>query len=181
MLLFTLLSKRPVWLCVDRVLNCHNVDDTRTGRSWYRRYMQQRVDEIASSKDPYVMNPDWSGIRRGWYFGSDSFRDNLLDRLDGLRAKRKRSSFSSPRDRMHNERESLRLLSAGLKQFGLTSKSLEALSKGVPEKSHFYGMFEAKQLIVMTGYQNTFPVVIPATYHVVLMLLKTKRIKFLTD
>jgi hypothetical protein len=53
---------------------------------------------------------------------------------------------------MHDEREPLRLLSAGLKQIGLTSKSLEALSKGVPEKKHLYGTFEAKQLLVMTGY-----------------------------
>lgn len=30
-------SKRLVWLCVDRVLNCHSVDDTRKGRSWYRQ------------------------------------------------------------------------------------------------------------------------------------------------
>lgn len=96
--------------------------------------MHKRVDEIASSKDSYVLDPDWSGIRRGWYFGIDSFRDNLLDRLDGLWAKRKRSRFSGPEIRMHNERESLRLLSAGLKQFGLTSKSLESLPKGSPEK-----------------------------------------------
>ncbi len=45
----------------------------------------------------------------------------------------------------------------------------------------YYGIFEVKKLLVMTGYQTTFSVVIPTIYHVVLMLLKTKRIKFLTD
>ncbi len=127
-------SKRPVWLCVDRVLNCHSVDDTRMGRAWYRQYIQQSVDEIAGSKDPYRLDPNWSKIRHGWYFGCDAFRDNLLDRLDVLRTKRKRSSFSGPEIRMHNERGSLRLLSTGLKQLGITSKSLESLPKGAPEK-----------------------------------------------
>ncbi len=127
-------TKRPVWLCVERVLNCHSVDDIRKGRSWYRQYMQQRVDDVTGSKDPNVLDPDWSRIRHGWYFGCDSFRDNLLDRLDDLRSKRKRSSFSGPEIRMHNERVSLRLLSTGLKQLGLTSESLESLPKGAPEK-----------------------------------------------
>ncbi|MCP5007379.1 MAG: hypothetical protein GY941_26090 [Planctomycetes bacterium] len=35
---------------------------------------------------------------------------------------------------MHDERESLCLLSTGLKQLGLTSKTLESLPKGAPEK-----------------------------------------------
>ncbi|MCP4373451.1 MAG: hypothetical protein GY797_35920, partial [Deltaproteobacteria bacterium] len=64
----------------------------------------------------------------------NAFRDNLLDRLEVLRAKRKRSSFGGPEIRMHDERESLCLLSAGLKQLGLTSKTLESLPKGAPEK-----------------------------------------------
>jgi hypothetical protein len=44
-----------------------------------------------------------------------------------------------------------------------------------------YGIFEAKQLLVMIGYQNTYSVDIPAIYHVVLMLLKAKRVKCLTE
>ncbi|MCP4367129.1 MAG: hypothetical protein GY797_03285 [Deltaproteobacteria bacterium] len=35
---------------------------------------------------------------------------------------------------MHNERGALRLLSVGLKQLGLTSKTLKSLPKGAPEK-----------------------------------------------
>ncbi len=127
-------TKRPVWLCVERVLNCHDVEDTRKGRVWYRQYIKQRVDEIADSKYPYELDPNWSKIRHGWCLGCDAFRDNLLDRLDDLRSKRKRSSFSGPEIRMHNERESLRLLSIGLKQLRLTSESLESLPKGAPEK-----------------------------------------------
>ncbi len=49
-------TKRPVWLCVERVLNCHDVEDTRKGRVWYRQYIKQRVDEIADSKYPYELD-----------------------------------------------------------------------------------------------------------------------------
>ena len=55
-------SKRPVWLSVVRVLNCHDVDYTRKGSSWYRQYMQQRVEEIAGSKNPYVVKDKKSKV-----------------------------------------------------------------------------------------------------------------------
>ena len=42
-------SKRPVWLCVDRVLNCHSVEDTRKGRAWYRQYIQK-----SNRETPYL-------------------------------------------------------------------------------------------------------------------------------
>jgi len=35
----------------------------------YRRYMQQRVVEIAGSRKPHDLDPDWSKIRRGWCLG----------------------------------------------------------------------------------------------------------------
>ena len=158
-------SKRPVWLCVDRVLNCHGVDDTHMGRAWYRQYIQQRVEEIAGSNDPYRLDPNWSKIRYGWYFGSDSFRNNLLDKLDVFRSKRKRSSFSGPVIRMHNERESLRLLSTGIKQLGLTSKSLESLPKGSPEKKALIWYIRSKTTVsndwlsehIFCGHPNNIP------------------------
>jgi REP element-mobilizing transposase RayT len=158
-------SKRPVWLCAERVLNCHSVEDTRKGRVWYRQYIKQRVDEIAGSKDSYMLDPNWSRIRHGWYLGCDAFRDNLLDRLDGLRLKRKRSSFSGPEIQMHNERGALRLLSAGLKQLGLTSKKLKSLPKGAHEKKALLWYIRSKTTVsngwlsehIFCGHPNNIP------------------------
>ncbi|MCP5008133.1 MAG: hypothetical protein GY941_29975 [Planctomycetes bacterium] len=82
---------------------------------------------------------------------------------------------------MHNERRALSLLSAGLKQLELTSKTLKSLPKGAPEKKRLYGIFEAKQRLVMTGYQNTYSAVIQTIYYVVLMKLKARRILSLID
>jgi hypothetical protein len=55
------------------------------------------------------------------------------------------------------------------------------LLRELQKRRLLYGIFEAKQLLVMIGYQNTYSVDIPVIYHVVLMLLKTKRVKLLTD
>ncbi len=158
-------TKRPAWLCVERVLSCHDVEDSRNGRIWYRQYFKQRVDEIAGSKDPYDLDPNWSKIRHGWCLGCDVFRDNLLDRLDALRSKRKNSSFSGPEIQMHNERRALSLLSAGLKQLGLTSKALKSLPKGASEKIALVWYIRSKTTVsndwlsehIFCGHPNNIP------------------------
>ena len=140
-------SKRPAWLYADRVLSCHGMADDRKGRIGYRQYLQQRVADIVRSRNPHQLDPDWSGIRRGWYLGGNTFRDALLDKLDVLRSETKRSSFSGPEIRMHNEREAQRLLSAGLKQLDLTATSLASLAKGAPEKMVLAWYIRSKTIV----------------------------------
>ncbi len=158
-------SKRPEWLCVERVLNCHGAEDTRKGRVWYRQYIKQLVDEIVGSKGPYQMGPNWSKIRHGWCLGSNAFRDSLLDRLDALRSKRKRSSFSGPEVQMHDERRAMRLLSVCLKQLGLTNKTLKSLPKGASEKKALIWYIRSKTTVsndrlsehIFCGHPNNIP------------------------
>ncbi len=80
------------------------------------------------------MNPIGQNLGMDGVFGSNVFRDSLLGRLDALRSKCKRSNFNGPEIQMHNGRRALRFLSAGLKQLGLTNKTLKSLQKGAPEK-----------------------------------------------
>ncbi len=127
-------SKRPSWLSINQVFNSLRINDDRKGRTEYRQYMQKWVLEIARSKDPRQLDPDWKNIRRGWFLGCETFRDSLLDRLDDLRSERKSSSFCGTEIRLHNERQAQRLLSIAMKQLSLTDKSLESLPKGAPEK-----------------------------------------------
>ncbi len=66
---------------------------------------------------------------------------------------------------MHNERESLRLLSTGLKQLGLTRKSLESLPKGAPEKMSLVWYIRSKTTVsndwlsehIFCGHPNNIP------------------------
>jgi REP element-mobilizing transposase RayT len=127
-------SKRPSWLVVDRVLGALGVEDGRTGRAWYREYMNKRVLEIARSDDPLGVDAAWEKIRRGWYFGSDGFRQELMERLDVSLKGKRTSSFSGEAVREHNEMEAARLIEQGLGAMGVVHDELESMRKGAPEK-----------------------------------------------
>jgi len=127
-------SKRPEWLQVDKVLSCLCVMDDRKGRGWYRRYMQQRVAEIAGSQKPYELDPDWAKSRHGWCLGESSFREKLLEHLDGIRLGKKAASLSGPEIHCHNEKQAEQLKAKALKALGLTDGSLKDMPKGCPEK-----------------------------------------------
>ena len=123
-------SKRPEWLKVDKVFSCLRAMDDRKGRGWYRRYMQQRVAEIAGSRKPHDLDPDWSKIRRGWCLGEPSFREKLLEHLDHIRLGKKASSLSGTEIHCHNERQAKQLKAKALRAIGLTDSSLKDMPKG---------------------------------------------------
>lgn len=127
-------SKRPNWLCVDRVLGCLRVEDSIKGRTWYRRYMQTQISEMASLEDSTDYVPEWSIIRRGWCFGEQAFRDKLLDYIEKAQEGKKSTSLDGEAISCHNEREAKRLMEKGLKVFGVSDTSLEAMPKSAIEK-----------------------------------------------
>ena len=125
---------RPDWLVVERVLGALGVEDGRAGRVWYREHMQKRVVEIAQSDNPQECDKAWSKIRRGWYFGADEFRRELMEKIDeGLSGKRA-DSFSGEAIREYNEEEADRLIDRGLDCLGVTRVDLESMRKGASEK-----------------------------------------------
>jgi REP element-mobilizing transposase RayT len=127
-------AKRPQWLQVDKVFSCLGVIDDRPGRSWYRRTMQQRVAEIAGSRKPHELDPDWSKIRHGWCLGEASFREKLLEHLDHVRLGKKTTSLCGPEIHCHNERQAEQLKAQALKVLNLTDGMLKHMPKGGTEK-----------------------------------------------
>lgn len=109
-------AKRPDWLVAHRVLGALGVVDDKAGRSWYRKFLQKRVLEMASSEDLKDFDAAWSEIRRGWYLGSDDFRKELLKKMDEGLAGKRNDSFTGEAIREHNEVEAERLLVEGLKK-----------------------------------------------------------------
>ena len=67
---------RPSWVRVDRLLGEHGIlHDTVAGRADFQRRMEDRRLEET--------NEDVLGeIRRGWCYGSESFRQQMLERID---------------------------------------------------------------------------------------------------
>lgn len=105
--------KEPVWLGTERVLSAHQMN-----RHNYSTYMQGRVHEIFEI--PNSMENEWSSIRRGWYLGSDVFRDLLLERIGKSLTGKKRESFSGEAVNEHDELAAMRLLQRGLQQLGVS-------------------------------------------------------------
>lgn len=128
-------SKRPQWLRVDRVLGASGGKDTAAGRNAYQRMMQKRVLEIACSDSPHDADEQWTEIRRGWFCGSEPFRQTMLDKLDDVIGGRvERDSFSGEEVRLHDEAEAERLVRKGLARLKLKESDLQTLPKGAEEK-----------------------------------------------
>jgi hypothetical protein len=131
-LLYSRPSKRPAWLDVERSLGCLGLEDGSAGRGRYREYMQKRVLEIASSEHPMELDADWAKIRRGWCFGADAFKADMLERIESLSGKRE--SFSGEQVQLHDQHGAEQLLQEGLRVLDLAESRLLGLRKGAEEK-----------------------------------------------
>lgn len=127
-------GKRPAWLSVSRVLGARQWTDIAAGRKAYRAFMKKRVSEIHHAENPREADEDWKKIRRGWFLGSDDFKDQLGELIDGQMEEKKRSSYSGEEVDQHDERMAETLFQAGLDVLGLQEKEVLEGKKGTDEK-----------------------------------------------
>ena len=140
-------AQRPAWLVVDRVLGSLGGAADKAGRSWYREHMQKRVLEIAQGDAPQGCAAAWEKIRRGWYFGSDGFRQELMSRLDDSLAGKRAASFSGAGVREHHEAEAARLIEQGLNRLGVAQDALATMRKGAPEKMALVWLLKKRTVV----------------------------------
>lgn len=126
-------SKRPDWLCIQRVLHSYGLSNDRKGLAEYRKRMQKRVLGISLCDNPREIDEQWDHIRRGWCFGTDEFKDEMLEKID--LSSGQRNSFSGDEVGAHDELNAERLLVAGMKALGLKESQLSELRKGAEEKA----------------------------------------------
>jgi putative transposase len=63
---------RPAWLRVERLLGeMHIPKDSPAGRRQFEGWMEERRAQARSQ--------EWKGLRRGWYYGDETFRQELLE------------------------------------------------------------------------------------------------------
>jgi hypothetical protein len=96
--------------------------------------MQKRVVEIAVSDNPEAFDEAWAGIRRGWYLGSDGFRQDLMEQVGSHMAGKQNASFSGTAVQEHNEVEAERLMVWALSRIGVVLSELPSMRKGCAEK-----------------------------------------------
>jgi len=129
-------AQRPQWLATERVLGDIGIDrDDWRGRREYATYLEGRKLELWTRVGRKELEREWKSIRRGWYLGSDEFRDRLQNRLEGMLKRHRRDSYDGEAVRYHNETGALHLLERGLEALGIRQADLHALPKNERRKA----------------------------------------------
>jgi putative transposase len=116
-------SKRPDWLRVDRVFGDLGIPkDSTAGR--------RRFDEMMEEQRQVEELEDFRSIRRGWCFGGEAFREELLDQI----AEQKGVNHYGEEIRESLEAQALKIISKELKRRRLKQDSLSNLPKNHPAK-----------------------------------------------
>ena len=127
-------GKRPAWLKAAEGLSLFQEKDTVAGR---RRFVE-RLDACAraeSSDSAGVVEKEGqslqSTLRRGWYWGSETFKERLLDAygsesIEGSR----RSMKSSPALKDFALGSAEAILRDGMKHYGMTEEEMGSHSRG---------------------------------------------------
>lgn len=123
---------RPPWLVTERVLGSLGL--APGARSAYEAYMESRVLELGIKARRKELEAAWANLRRGWYVGSTSFREDLLERVDQQVGAKGRSARGSAPRQPHDQSRAEDMLASGLAALGIRSQDLASLPKGQTEK-----------------------------------------------
>jgi len=126
----------PAWLERGLVFGSLDLPDEGAGsRRRYRAWMLARARDVLEVNATAEQAEVWRKLRRGWYLGSESFRDRLMDWAAGAAQGRKRSSYAGrePLGR-YDEKGAEELLQGGLERLGLGRREATALKQADPRK-----------------------------------------------
>lgn len=120
-------SRRPVWLRVDRVMGENGLArDDLAARRRLESEMERRR-ELEQRKE----NPEWKRLRRGWCWGAEEFREEMLGRLEEKRGAHHDGEELKESDQQKAERMTLEMLSKA----GWNEAELKRRRKGDAEKA----------------------------------------------
>jgi len=122
-------GRRTGPVVVERVLGELGLTDDRAGRREYAAYVKGLSAEMLTENGRKDLEKEWKEIRRGWYLGSEEFRDRILEHVDGVLNRGRRKSFSGDEVAAHDEAAAEGLVCAGLKALDLAGKDLSELRK----------------------------------------------------
>ena len=116
-------GQRPRWLRVDRLLGEMRIPkDGVAGRKQFERLMEER----RGAEDP----GQWKKLRRGWCFGEETFRAELLEQMSG----QMRAQHGGSERQETAAAKAQRLLSQELEERGLDENELVQRRKADREK-----------------------------------------------
>ncbi len=133
-------AKRPPALVAERVICCWGESDNARGRRQYREALEQRARD--ESKTSLMDKETLASLRRGWLFGSEEFRQELLEKYDAFSAGPRSGEGKS---RRHDEAEAERLIREGLQTLGI--KDLDGQAKGSAVKIALAAMVKNRTVV----------------------------------
>jgi hypothetical protein len=117
-------SQRPDWLRVGRVLGeCGIPKDSAAGRRTFERLVEARGNQRPGTGE-------YAGIRRGWCFGGEAFRQELLEQVSTKAG----SQHYGDELRESEAAKAERLVTLEMRQRGWMESDLVARRKGDPGK-----------------------------------------------
>jgi len=124
----------PKWLDAGGVLWWHHWNPGKVrDRRMYEASLQKRAMECMEETTGKSQE-EWKPLRRGWYFGSDEFREKLQSLISDVVKNRKRKSYQGEALRKHDEGEANDLLDRGLKRLGLDRETVMGMKKSDERK-----------------------------------------------
>ena len=133
-------GQRPKWLAGERSLRILGYNDTPSGRGKMIRALDNRAAGEGRESGSPEIDPEAdarrSNLRRGWYFGSRQFADQVLKKAEAAFKKtRKSRAYGGSRERAaHGEVEARRILKECLKAAALHTGDLSSLRSNDPRK-----------------------------------------------
>ncbi len=142
-LLLNSCENRPNWLDSNAVFSALGLEDTPAGRLAYHHNLERIIRQEGVSRAGRVDAKSTPGeslqatIRRGWYFGSEQFKERMLDLMgrlpDHTRQKIEDGYYGDqPRDHGINEARNIIASSCGL--WGISFEELRSRKRNNPEK-----------------------------------------------
>ena len=121
-------SKRPGWMAVTEVLDLFQEKDNPKGREGFIERIDHWIRE--ESGEPSVdAKPYKDRFARGWYWGSEMFKESLLELLDPG-SSGNRTYQSGPMMKDHSETHAMRIVEAAQKHYDLTGEQLKIPIRG---------------------------------------------------
>ena len=127
-------QKRPSWLKTDDGFGVLGLDDSVKGRRQYVKRLEDQAREGVKAPALSEHQSLQSTLRRGWYWGSEQFREFLLKKVDATAIRRNRNYQSTQMGRDHAQAEAERIVQEGLQRFGLSESDLKSLPGSDPRK-----------------------------------------------
>ena len=139
---------------MERGLTHLELPDTAAGRRRFLEWTEGLIDWKKrwkagdAAREGQTLN---STLRRGWYFGSERFRERLVAKLEKLKpgspSENRRKGYSAAQVRDHGKKEAERVIAVTAQVFGLKRSDWERLPKGDWRKGLVAGLIRERALV----------------------------------